>query len=212
MKKHLLSGIEAYTEDLSVQDLQNQATYDAMQVVLDGAEIGLERVSHMVQLMSQTDGLLCHNKQAFNINDSIRAACEKLNKKASQAIPLNLALAKLPLIYIDSYKIGQLLSHLLNNAYEATRTGGLISITSKALNGFIEVAVTDSGCGIRKSLQQDIFDPFYTTHHESEGRGLGLAISRDIALEHGGTLRVKSTLGAGSVFTLTLPISDIIIH
>jgi signal transduction histidine kinase len=71
------------------------------------------------------------------------------------------------------------------------------------------IRVTDTGIGIAEDKLASIFEPFVQVNaghtRQAEGTGLGLAISRDLATGMGGDLRVRSTLGAGSSFTLTLP-------
>jgi signal transduction histidine kinase len=216
VKKYLLNSNQAHTEDLYKYDVQNrdqhEAMHEAMHAVLKVMEVGLVRVSNIVQNMSITQNVSCNNKQSYDINQCINTASEKLTKQLPSQVSVNLRLAKLPAIYIDTYKIGQLLTNLLTNASQAIGHEGLITVCSKQYAGHIEIAVADTGCGIEEDLQEHIFDPCYTTHNLLDGTGLGLAISRDIAKEHGGSLSMTSKLGEGSVFTLILPISDIIIH
>ena len=69
----------------------------------------------------------------------------------------------------------------------------------------IYVGVTDTGIGIPKSVQDRIFDPFYTTKISEKGTGLGLSVSDRIVRQHEGTLEFESTTGHGSTFTVKLP-------
>jgi signal transduction histidine kinase len=120
----------------------------------------------------------------------------------------------------DRDKLEQILLNLLSNAIKFTNTGGLITIDTPTAQmpseefpaGLVFVRVSDTGCGIPRDKQDAIFDPFVQVHRRlttpTEGTGLGLAISRDLARGMGGNLRVRSTEGAGSVFTLTLRSSD----
>jgi two-component system NtrC family sensor kinase len=220
VKKHLLNNIQTDAQEISLCDLQNQPqamsqyekTQAAMQVVFDVMEVGLERVSSIVQNMSITKSTASNIRQAYDINQCINAASAKLLKQLPHDVSVELVLAKLPVIYIDTYKIGLLLGNLLTNASEAISREGLITICSRQHVGQIEISITDNGCGIEKDLQEQIFDPCYTTQKLMLGTGLGLAISRFIATEHGGSLDVCSKVGEGSMFTLLLPTSDIIIH
>ncbi len=113
----------------------------------------------------------------------------------------------------DSDKVGQIIVNLLSNAIKFTDAGGRITIEGSARsedsNDMVTLSVADTGCGIAPEQQQAIFDAFVQVHRNrrqsSEGLGLGLAISRELARGMGGDLRVVSEVGRGSTFTLTLP-------
>lgn len=212
MKKNLLDGIEAHTEDLMTQSSQNKRSQDAMQAVLDVVGIGLERVSSIVHNMSIGDASDYSTQQSYNINHCIESVSEKFAKDLPPNIHLELSLSKLPKVYVDTYKIQQLLLNLLTNALEAIECEGVIVVSSKQQGGYLQIAVADNGCGIASCLQEAIFDPSFSGHKSVESTGLGLAISRDIAIEYGGQLCVESTLGEGSVFTLLLPTNKLVIH
>lgn len=111
---------------------------------------------------------------------------------------------------VNPVRISQVVLNLLNNAVSYTGEGGTIVVRLQETETGIEISVEDSGIGILKEDQPKIFDRFYRadasrSDHEKKHYGLGLAISREIALAHGGELRVESEEGKGSVFTLQLP-------
>ncbi|HKO16493.1 MAG TPA: ATP-binding protein [Gemmatimonadaceae bacterium] len=116
----------------------------------------------------------------------------------------------------DADKLRQILLNLLSNAAKFTGAGGRVSVTATTREtgadggrpGLVFLRVADTGIGIPREKQEAIFDPFVQAHRRltnvTEGTGLGLAISRDLARGMGGDLRVRSTVDAGSSFTLTL--------
>lgn len=117
-------------------------------------------------------------------------------------------------IRMDSYPgpFGQVLMNLINNAILhglEGRTGGTISITAApAEEGWVEVRVSDNGIGIPADYLHRIFDPFFTTKLGTGGCGLGLSISHNIVTGVlGGKVQVESVPGAGTCFTLSLPLS-----
>ena len=116
----------------------------------------------------------------------------------------------IPAIRGNAEQIRQALINLVFNALQATPPGGSVSISVTPIDGhskqlgMVHVQVSDTGCGISDSDVASIFDPFFTT--KDKGTGLGLAIVQQIAMEHGGHVKVKSQIGQGSAFTLALPV------
>jgi signal transduction histidine kinase len=108
----------------------------------------------------------------------------------------------------DERKIRQVLLNLLSNAVKFTPDGGRIDVRASLGEGVVEVAVTDTGIGIAADDQEAIFDEFHQVgpaDQKAGGTGLGLALCRRFVELHGGRIWVKSTVGAGSTFTFTLP-------
>lgn len=98
--------------------------------------------------------------------------------------------------------------NLLLNAADATPSGGSVGIVVRPLRGrdAIEVEVRDEGAGISPEVRSRIFEPFFTTKGSRGGTGLGLAVCRAVVERHAGTIAVASAPGAGSVFTVVLPL------
>ena len=108
----------------------------------------------------------------------------------------------------DEDKVRQILINLLSNAIKFTPSGGAIAVRCWLDDNSVNVSVTDDGSGIPADKLDDIFEPFVQVGRQFSapqgGTGLGLSISRDLARRMGGDLGVKSELGKGSTFTLTL--------
>jgi two-component system sporulation sensor kinase A len=114
----------------------------------------------------------------------------------------------LPAILGDPGQLVQLFVNLIKNALEAMRSGGTITIVGRlAPSGEgVVVQVIDNGSGFEPSLQQQLFQPFFTT--KSYGTGLGLAICKEIADFHGAKLQLISRgIGHGTVATVELPVA-----
>jgi signal transduction histidine kinase len=115
----------------------------------------------------------------------------------------------LPTMIVDEEKLRQILMNLLSNAAKFTPSGR-IEVRARAQDGSVEVAVADTGIGIPADKLDLVFEEFEQAHggtaREHGGTGLGLAIARRLARLMGGDIRVESAPGAGSTFTLTLPI------
>ena len=113
------------------------------------------------------------------------------------------------LVRADAEKLQQILLNLLTNAIKFTRPGGSLDVTCRIRESDVSIAVADTGIGIAPEKLANVFEPFVqvdsTLTRVSEGVGLGLAISRDLARGMGGELTVESAVGVGSTFTLLLP-------
>jgi len=109
----------------------------------------------------------------------------------------------------DPEKLRQIVLNLLSNAIKFTPAGGTVTLSCAARGGTLDIRVRDSGIGIPRDQLERVFEPFVQLDQShtrsSEGLGLGLAISRDLARGMGGELRASSEPGAGTTFTLTVP-------
>ena len=114
----------------------------------------------------------------------------------------------LPRVLVDPGQLEQVIVNLITNAVDAIEGPGEITITTAASVDGVEVAVADTGCGIPADQLDRIFMPFFTTKEVGKGTGLGLSVSYGLIRGIGGSIRVSSAVGAGSTFTLTLPVAD----
>jgi len=112
---------------------------------------------------------------------------------------------------VNNSQIQQILMNLIVNARQAMGEGGRLRLVIKdnPEEGWAEISVGDSGCGIPNDKLQKIFDPFYTTKKADAGgqggTGIGLSLCRKIIESHKGRIRVESEVGKGTLFTLKLP-------
>ncbi|MGD8521218.1 MAG: ATP-binding protein [Desulfobacterales bacterium] len=113
---------------------------------------------------------------------------------------------ELPEIQVDPDQIRQVFLNLINNAGDAISGSGIITLSTTGDEKNIRITVTDSGRGMTADQIKKIFDPFYTTKEAGKGTGLGLSVSFSIVKSMGGSIDVQSMPGAGSSFTVVLPI------
>jgi len=113
-------------------------------------------------------------------------------------------------IRADRDRFQQIVLNLLSNAIKFTPEKGTITVSWRVKGNNVVIEVADTGIGIHKTQLARIFDPFVQVHsgttRTSEGVGLGLAISRDMARQMGGDITVRSKSGEGSTFSLLLPL------
>lgn len=112
----------------------------------------------------------------------------------------------LPDLAADPHLLQQVFVNLLLNALDAMPEGGHVRIAALVKNGWMEMSVEDTGCGIPPEDLPRIFDPFFTTKKTGEGTGLGLSVVYGIVRDHGGRIEVKSEVGVGTTFVISLPV------
>jgi len=119
-------------------------------------------------------------------------------------------------------EIGRVLLNLFNNAFyavsekrkveseklngESSRFEPTVSVSTKKMEGKVQICVKDNGSGIPQNIIDKIFQPFFTTKPTGEGTGLGLSLSYDIIKAHGGELKVETGTGEGTEFIILLPL------
>jgi signal transduction histidine kinase len=116
--------------------------------------------------------------------------------------------APLPAVRADRSRVLQVLGNLIGNAIKFTPRDGRITLAADADPDAVRLSVTDTGTGIPPEHLPHVFDRFWKVREGNRhGAGLGLAIARGIIEAHGGEIQVESTPGAGTTFTLTLPVA-----
>ena len=109
-------------------------------------------------------------------------------------------------IFVDSNQISQVLTNLITNAYQAMTDGGSLTINAREHKNKVYIDIIDTGCGIPKKDTEKIFEPLYTT--KARGIGLGLSVSKNLVEANNGSIKVESTKGKGTTFTVILPIKE----
>lgn len=119
-------------------------------------------------------------------------------------------LGPLPSLLCDRNQLQQVVVNLCNNAIDAMPDGGKIVVrtSSHAIKNerWIVLEIEDSGSGIPEEIRDKIFNPFFTTKEVGKGTGLGLSLVYEIIQRHKGTIEVKSEVGRGSTFSVSLPV------
>ena len=116
--------------------------------------------------------------------------------------------ADMPDLEADPFRLAQAIENLVSNAIKYTPKGGVITISSGIHQRNFWVKVSDTGPGIAPDEQEKVFAPFYRGDQKrriKQGMGLGLSITHDLVLAHGGEITLESALGSGSSFTIWIP-------
>ncbi len=152
-------------------------------------------------------------KRPASINDCIQGVVEIVQNQFSQnQVDFILDLqGDLPKINMASRKMKQVFMNMFLNASQAMEGKGFIKIITchRKATAQIEVKIQDNGHGIEREVLDKVFDPYFTTKKSGEGTGLGLSVSYGIIQEHDGDIKVESTVGHGTEFTIYLPVVDL---
>lgn len=148
--------------------------------------------------------------EQLDVNEIIREVLQFLdNAMLYNRIKLELDLDNdLPLSTSDRLQLQQIFLNIINNAIDAIGKNGLIQIRTQGAPADVRVTIEDNGPGISEEVLPNIFEPFYTTKETGKGTGLGLSITYGLVKKLGGDIAVRSRLGQGTVFTITIPLKN----
>jgi signal transduction histidine kinase len=189
------------------QRLDLDYVLDDFGTLLDESAAGAERIARIV---ADLKAFSCIDTSADTLVDL--NACLPVVTRLAQAqfgahAHIALELDALPPVRGDGGKLNQVFLSLLQNADQAVADGGSIVVRGAFAGGRVNVTVEDDGAGIAPELLSRVFDPFFTTRAVGQGTGLGLTVSRDIVMAHGGDLTLESEPGRGTRVTVCLPAS-----
>ncbi len=210
-----------------LEEAANTGDLDEVKAIASDLKANEEKISHHGKRAdSIVKGMLQHSqkgsgqKEQTDINEMadeyLRLAYHGLRAKdntmnANMETVLDESIGKVMVVQQD---ISRVLLNLYNNAFYAVaerfkKEGGqykpVVTLTTSKHSGQVYITVSDNGSGIPEHIRQKIFQPFFTTKPTGEGTGLGLSLSYDIIKAHGGEIKVESTEGEGSTFTIVIP-------
>lgn len=191
------------------EQIEYQNSLEDLNSIISDCREGAERIRDIVQNLRTFSRL---DEAAFkktDLHEGIDSTIRLLSRYFSaDNITLVRDYGELPLIDSFSGQLNQVWMNLLVNAAQAVSTTiGEVRISTYMDEEFVNIVVSDTGCGISSEHLTRIFDPFYTTKPIGEGTGLGLSISFGIVQRHGGTITVETEPNKGTSFKVTLPIN-----
>ncbi len=161
------------------------------------------------------------NRELHDLNDIVKLALIFMeNRIKTKDISLRKKLtSNLPKVQVNANDIFLVIVNLLTNAFNSMPNGGKLLIESQCCNEhdiYVQFSISDTGCGIEKNEMDKIFEPFFTMKADGEGNGngnengLGLTIGKMIIENHNGKIKVASSSGKGTTFTVFFPARQII--
>jgi signal transduction histidine kinase len=143
---------------------------------------------------------------SFNLNEGLNSTL-LLAKHLLKGVTVDKRFGNIPAIVCSPSQVNQVFLNLVTNAVQAMEGAqGKLTLTTRSEGAGVAVEVADDGKGIAPDVLPKIFDPFFSTKEIGKGTGLGLSISYKIVQQHGGRIDVDSRPGAGTRFTVWLPL------
>ncbi|HVX04013.1 MAG TPA: ATP-binding protein, partial [Rhodanobacteraceae bacterium] len=178
--------------------------------LLEESREGVDRIRKIVQNLrdfSRSDSTEAF--QLFDVHRALTTALELVRSLSGKHLGFVTHFDALPLIECNPTELGQVFMNILVNATQAVGADGRIGITTRKLDANrVQIDISDNGCGIDEHVLGHIFEPFFTTKDVGSGTGLGLSITFGIVKKHGGEIAVRSAVGKGSLFQITLPVKQ----
>ena len=201
-----VANLQLYAQLLSEQPLTPQGK-DCAAAISAQAEKLQTLIEALVKTSRLETGILALHPQPGGISTVVeRAAAQYALKAAEKDITLSIEQTEGSAVF-DSKWTEEAVCNLLDNAVKYTPSGGAVTVKVKNYELFSAVRVTDTGSGISEAEQAKIFGRFYRAPGawQAEGVGIGLYLTRQIAEKQGGYVKVESTPGMGSTFSLYIP-------
>ncbi len=203
-----LGVILCNTDIIKEENKDNEEVYSDICIIERHAENCKRIVADLLDFSHSGEPGIDPRPESVNISiENVISMIGQQFRKNQIELQLNLD-DRLPHCLIDSRRIQQVLVNLIMNGIQAIDNGGKISISTRSEDGEIFIDIEDDGVGIEKEIVDKIFNPFFSTKGSGHGTGLGLSVSYGIIREHNGEIRVQSTPGHGSCFTIILPMAQ----
>ena len=209
-----LTSISGFLEMLRDEE---ESLGEAGRMYLDVIRRSTDRLQRLVEDLLLVAQIEAHRLElvldTVELDDVAAAAVEAALPTAHEReVDLRLQLDGAPTVHADAGRLAQVLDNLISNAVKFTDAGGSVTVSVVKNGAFAQVAVTDTGVGIPRDEQSQLFSSFFrastATRQAIPGTGLGLVIVRAIVEQHGGTVDLESREGKGTTVTVTLPVDS----
>jgi two-component system NtrC family sensor kinase len=209
----LLAGNIAHELNNPLSGLRSMA-----QVLMSSFEEGSPQVQDLkeIEKAAARSQKIIKNLLEFSTGGSQEVVLISMDELVQRTLPMLKALVRLhkqelllnaedEKVQVEPHLIQQVIFNLVNNAFQAMRDSGVLTIQTFASEDEVFLSVQDTGAGIPAEIRDRIFEPFFTTKQEGIGTGLGLSLSRKIIERFGGKLELEKSDETGSKFRIRLP-------
>src|SRR5579883_1031007 len=217
---NLLTVINGYADVLLATCPPSNPDSEPLKAIRDAGERAAALTSQLLAFSRKA----IVEPRVLNLNDVIDQSARLLRRLVGEDISLTTSLAAgLHSIKADSTQVEQILLNLAVNARDAMPTGGQLTIETRNVHlregdtavypdlqpgPYVQLAVSDTGCGMTDAVKARLFEPFFTTKEPGKGTGLGLAMVYGAVKTHGGHISVYSEVDVGTTFKILLPVTS----
>lgn len=200
----------------SSDKLSNERKIEIYSDIYEDSMWLIDLVENLLSITRIENGNIQINKEVELINEIILEAMHHISKdSADHIIQLDLS-DDFIFVRIDARLIMQVIINIVNNAIKYTPKGSMIKVTTKKINQFLSLEISDNGEGIPDDQKNKLFEMFYTCNNlngdSRRGLGLGLALCKSIIEAHDGSIKIIDNYPKGSIFVISLPLEEVDIH
>ncbi len=195
-----LDCIKKFEDEVDIDFVQE----DSLNLVSENME-GMERIKKIVIDLKDFAHPGKDKLQVVDINKGLESTLNVVSNELKYKATVTKDFGELPQLKCYPQQLNQVFMNILVNAAHAIENTGKIHIKTHFTEGNVEIAISDTGCGIPEENLYKIFDPFFTTKDVGKGSGLGMNIAHNIMQRHSGTIDVESSVGVGTKFIIRIP-------
>jgi two-component system, NtrC family, sensor kinase len=201
-----LAALHARAERIGLEE-----SISELDDIIASIAAGSSRTAEIVRGLRNFSRLDEDDLKDADINDGLRSTLTVLGPQYRDKVSFNLELGDIPKVECFPGKVNQVFMNIMTNAVQATLARAdlskrEVSIRTSYADNSVSIRIADNGVGMSDAVKARVFEPFFTTKGVGEGTGLGMAIVYGIINDHGGSIAIDSMPGAGTEFTITLPL------
>ncbi|MFZ1986543.1 MAG: ATP-binding protein [Desulfatitalea sp.] len=201
-------GVSGRIEKIEAMEAEMDLTYilDDLHALIAESREGTERIKRIVEDLKCFAHPGQDKVQETDINAGLASTLNIVNNELKYKATVIREFGDLPILSANPQQLNQVFANILVNAAQAIADQGEIRVRTQHAGDFVEIQISDTGCGIPPENLEKIFDPFFTTKAVGKGTGLGMNIAYNIIKKHRGDIAVRSRVGEGTTFTIRLPV------
>jgi PAS domain S-box-containing protein len=199
----LIEKIEALEAEMDLAYILE----DVQSLIAESRE-GTERIKRIVEDLKHFAHPGQDKVQETDINAGLASTLNIVNNELKYKATVIREFGELPIISANPQQLNQVFANILVNGAQAIESQGQIRVQTRHADDWVEIVISDTGCGIPPENLASIFDPFFTTKEVGKGTGLGMNIAYNIVKKHKGEILVESKVGEGTTFTIRLPVGE----